>query len=102
MNKNKSFKNEWHLFIDALKTLQANKNMVLKMIEVELHTSNRKKQPALQCKNTTYLTNQLEIEKVFDLLYETIDAVIITDHTKKTFSIYTPENAPEHVCNFPF
>ena len=98
----KEFKNEWDLLSVAIKEINENQQIILEMVKANKEKNGAITSPGLKFKNEIYLTEQHELEQVFDILYNELDVVIITDYIKLTFSIYTQESAPEQVENFPF
>ena len=102
MSETKLFKNEWDLLNVAIQEIKTNDKIILEMVKADINEVGQISCPGLKFKNEIYLTQQEELETVFDILYHELDVVIITDHIKLTFSIYTQESAPDHVQNFPF
>ena len=98
----KEFKNEWDLLSLAIKEINENQQIILEIVKANREKNGAITSSGIKFKNEIYLAEQQELERVFEILYNELGVVIITDYIKLTFSIYTEESAPKHIENFPF
>ena len=101
MKKNNSLKNEWDLLLAIKAELENNNDVELYSISYESPASG-KEMPVLKFQDIIYLAEQNELEWILAVLHEKYEIVVLTDFDEKSFTIYLPENSPEHIQNFPF